>query len=114
MDTEVVEIAGFAGVLGQESSSRKVTSFPPQDYGAFGVKCIKCNTRIRDQKSEGIIPGETGIAKDWGHTEFLIPTYTFETTYQNVDYGPKQGTYLLIEDYKKLGMDLGRSLARTY
>jgi len=85
-----------------------------EEMQRFMKTFTQINPLFSDQKSEGIIPGETGIAKDWVHSEFLIPTYTFETTYQNVDYGPEQGTYLLVDDYKKLGMDLGKTLASIY
>ncbi len=64
--------------------------------------------------SESTYPGKEGIAKDWAHSEFFIPSYTFESSYQHVDYGPSRGKYLAIEDYKELGRDLGRTILRIY
>lgn len=72
------------------------------------------NPQFTAMKSEGTYPGEEGIAKDWVHSEFFAPTYTFESSYQNIDYSAEPGSYMLVDDYKSLGRDLGRTIRRIY
>ncbi len=61
---------------------------------------------------DGGIAGTT--AKAWGYRVLRTHSVTFEASYQDINYGPNDGRYMTVAQYKDLGADFGKTIARFF
>lgn len=54
---------------------------------------------------------DTRIAKNWAYEALGVHAITFESSYQDVTYGPHAGEYMTTDRLRALGRDFGRAVA---
>lgn len=72
------------------------------------------NSDFTFSQSESTTATNLGIAAQWGQQILGVPSMTFETSYQDINYGPDSGTYMTRERFKALGESLGQTIDEHY
>lgn len=72
------------------------------------------NPKFNHAGTEPSPANTANVAKNWAYLEFTVPSYTFETAYQDIQLGEHAGHYMQVEDYRALGRDMGRAIKKVY